>query len=158
MRNCLFFFAYGQSGRHMRNHKGMARNQRHRGLFYSFRTLIAAVFRPLGMVMGTFHQLCPETLLAGVNTTGTDFVILPPAVFSDKKRPFFTPFLASAHRSPCSGVLRPLCCFSDVGLSAHSRLASANRSRMEGFFSVVSFAFSSSSPRLPLLMTPSIMP
>ncbi len=154
----MFYAVCWQSDRHMGNHKGVVIKQRYRRLFYDFCTLIAAVFRPFGMVVGALQQFCPKTLLAGVNATGADFVILPSAVFTDEKRPFFMPFLASAHRSPCSGALRPLCCFSGLGLSAHSRLASANRSRMEGFFSVASFAFSSSSPRLPLLMTPSIIP
>ena len=136
----------------------MVRNQRHSELFYDFYTLIVAVFRPLGMVVGTLHQLCPEALLAGMDTAHADFVILPPAVVAQEEVPFQPPFLAPAHRSPCSGVLRPLRWFSGLGLSAHSRFASSNRSRIEGFFSAVSFAFSSSSPRLPLLITPSIIP
>ena len=158
MRNCLFFFVYGQSGRHMRNHKGMVRNQRHSELFYDFRTLIVPVLRPFGMVAGTLHQLCPEALLAGMDAAHADFVILPPAVVAQKEVPFQPPSLASAHRSPCSGVLRPGFLTSGGLRSAHSRLASSSRSRMEGFFSAVSVAFSSSSPRLPLLITPSIIP
>ena len=142
----------------MGNHKGMVRSQRHRGLFYGFRTLIAAVFRPFGMVVGTFHQLCPEALLAGMDATHTDFIILSPAIVAQEEGPFQPPFLAPAHRSPCSGVFRPLRWFSGLGLSEHSRLASSNRSRIEGFFSVATFAFSSSSSRLPLLITPSIIP
>ena len=158
MRNCLFFFVYGQSGRRKGKHKGMARKQRYSELFYDFRTFIVTVFRPLGMVVGALHQLCSEALLAGMDAAHTDFVILPSAVLSQKEIPFQPPFLAPAHRSPCSGVLRPLRCLSGLGLSEHSRFASSNRSRMEGFFSAASFSFSNSSPRLPLLMTPSIIP
>ena len=75
--------------------------------------------------------------------------------------PFQPPLHAPAHRSPSSGGF-----FSGAGLGccfAHSCFAAASRSRMEGFFSgcvrsACSLAFSSSSPRLPLLITPSIMP
>ena len=97
-----------------------------------------------------------------VNTFFTDMVILPPAVLTQEKCPFQPPFLASAHRQSCSGTSRPGFLPSGGLCSAHSRLASSNRSRMEGFSGFVcsacSCAFSSSSPRLPLLITPSIMP
>ena len=106
--------------------------------------------------MRTSDQTRPETLLAAVNTFFTDMVILPPAVVTQEERPFQPPFLASAHRQSCSGTSRPGFLPSGGLCSAHSRLASSNRSRMEGFSGFVcsacSCAFSSSSPRLPLLI------
>ena len=107
--------------------------------------------------MRTSNQTRPETLLAAVNTFFADMVILPPAVLAQEERPFQPPLLASAHRQSCSGTSRPGF-FPSGGLcSAHSRFASSNRSRMEGFSGVIrsaySWAFSNSSPRLPLLIT-----
>ena len=112
--------------------------------------------------MRASHQVRPETLLAAVGAFPAGVVILPPAVLTQEERPFQPPFLASTHRQSCSGTSRPGILPSGGLCSAHSRLASASRSRMEGFSGVVrsaySWAFSNSSPRLPLLITPSIMP
>ena len=113
--------------------------------------------------MRTGHYHRPETLFAGMSSALTELVILMPPVLAQKERPFQTPFLAPAHKSPNSGGF-----FCGAGLSgpfrsAHSRFASSSRSRMEGFFSGVvlrasPWAFSNSSPRRPLLMIPSIRP
>ena len=111
-------------------------------------------------------------MLADINKDTVDFqpnfdeterepVVLPSAVVPQEEGPFQPPLHAPAHRSPSSGGF-----FSGAGLAccfAHSCFAAASRSRMEGFFSgcvrsACSLAFSSSSPRLPLLITPSIMP
>src|SRR5699024_3127597 len=104
----------------------------------------------------------PEALLAGMDTAFAELVILASAVLAQEECPLHTPFLAPAHKSPSSGGF-----FCGAGLSGpfrdpHSRFASSNRSRIEGFFSGVvlrasAWAFSSSSPRRPLLMIPSIM-
>ena len=57
------------------------------------------------------------------------------------------------------GVSRPGRPFSGGLCSEHSFFASSSRSRMEGFFpGPLSAAFSVSSPRRPLLITPSIIP
>lgn len=123
---------------------------RYRRLFCRFPTLIPAVFGAFGKVMGTSNHSYPETLLAIMGTAKTDLVILPPTVLPQEEGPFQTPLLAPAHRSPCSGASRPGR-FTSGGLrSAHSRLASSSRSRMEGF--------ATASSRRPLLITPSIMP
>ena len=132
------------------NHKGFLWKRRYRRLFCRFSTLIPAVFGAFGKIVGTGNQNRPETLLAPMSAAKTGFVILPPAVLPQKEGPFQTPFLAPAHRSPCSGTSRPGR-FTSGGLrSAHSRFASSSRSRMEAFFS--------GSSRRPLLITPSIMP
>ncbi len=81
--------------------------------------------------MRTSDQTRPETLLAAVNTFFADMVILPPAVLTQKERPFQPPLLASAHRQSCSGTSRPGFLPSWGLCSAHSRFASSNRSRME---------------------------
>ena len=57
--------------------------------------------------MGTSYHLCPETLLAVVDTGLAELVILPSAVASQEERPFQPPFRASAHGSLRSGVSRP---------------------------------------------------
>ena len=145
----------------MGNHKGMVGKRRHRALFSPFSTPIAAFFRTLRLELGTVQHDSPKTLLAGMDTALAETIILPPAVVPQEECPFQPPFPAAAHRSPSSGGF-----FSGRGFSAcraaHSRLASASRSRMEGFSGFVrsaySCAFSSSSPRLPLLITPSIIP
>ena len=113
--------------------------------------------------MRTGHYYRPETLFTGMDTALAELVVLAPAVLAQEERPFQTPFLAPAHKSPSSGGF-----FCGAGLSgpfcsAHSRFASSSRYRMEGFFSGVvlrasAWAFSNSSPRRPLLMIPSIMP
>ena len=89
--------------------------------------------------MGTGYQDHPETLLAVVGAATANLVVLPPAVLAQEEGPLLPPFLAPAHRSLRSGVPRPSRAFSGVGLSAHSRFASARRSRMEGFVVVKHF-------------------
>lgn len=150
VRNRTIFPSCQQEHRRKGNHKGSLWKIRYRRLFCRFYTLIPAVFGASGKIVGTGNQNRPETLLAPVSAAKTDFVILPPAVLSQEEGPFQPPFLAPAHRSPCSGASRPGR-FTSGGLrSAHSRFASSRRSRMEGFFS--------GSSRRPLLITPSIMP
>ena len=122
---------------------------RYRRLFDHFCTPTTTLFRSLRSVTGTGYQDHPETLLAVVGTATANLVVLPSTVLSQEEGPLLTPFLAPAHRLPCSGVPRPSRAFSGVGLSAHSRFASARRSRMEGF------SFTSS--RRPLLICPSII-
>ncbi len=92
--------------------------------------------------MRTSDQTRPETLLAAMNTFFADMVILPPAVLTQEERPFQPPLLASAHRQSCSGTSRPGFLPSGGLCSAHSRFASSNRSRMEGFSGVVRSAYS----------------
>lgn len=53
--------------------------------------------------MRTGHHHRPETLLAGMDTALAELVILASAVFAQEERPFQTPFLAPAHKSPNSG-------------------------------------------------------
>lgn len=145
----------------MGNHKGRVRKRLHRALFLPFSTPITAFFRTLRPELGTVQHDSPKTLLAGMDTALAETIILPPAVVPQEEGPFQPPFPAAAHRSPSSGGF-----FSGRGFSAcraaHSRLASSNLSRMEGFSGFVcsacSCAFSRSSPRLPLLITPSIIP
>ncbi len=132
------------------------------GIILRLSTLILTNFRALGAVMRAGDHARPETLLAAGNTFFTDMVILPPAVLTQEERPFQPPLLASAHRQSCSGTSRPGFLPSGGLCLAHSRFASSNRSRMEGFSGVArsaySWAFSNYSPRLPLLITPSIIP
>ncbi len=150
VRNRTFFPSYRQGNSRKGNHKGSLWKSRYRRLFCRFSTLIPAVFGAFGKVMGTSNHSYPETLLAVMGAAYTDLVILPPAVFTQEEGPFQPPFLAPAHRSPCSGASRPGR-FTSGGLrSAHSRFASSSRSRMEGFVTA--------SSRRPLLITPSIMP
>lgn len=54
------------------------------------------------MRTGQHHR--PETLLAGMNAAFAELVILTPAVLAQEERPFQTPFLAPAHKSPSSGA------------------------------------------------------
>ena len=131
-----------QADRHMRNPKGSLRKYERRELFCVFRPLILTDFRAFGTVMRTSDQTCPETLLAAVNTFFADMVILPPAVLTQEERPFQPPFLASAHRQSWPGASRPGFLPSGGLCSAHSRFASASRSRMEGFSGVVRSAYS----------------
>ena len=145
----------------MGNHKGGSRKSCHRRFFSPFSTPIPTLFRACGLVMGTGDKNRPETLLAGMDTALAEPVVLPPAILPQEEGPFQPPLHAPAHSSPSSGGF-----FSGAGLGccfAHSCFAAASRSRMEGFFSgcvrsACSLAFSSSSPRRPLLITPSIMP
>ena len=146
---------------HMGNHKGGSRKSRHRRFFSPFSTPICTLFRACGLVMGTGDKNRPETLLAGMDTALADLVVPAAAVLPQEEGPLQPPLLAPAHRS-CSGGF--FCWALSGGLrSPHSRLASASRSRMEGFFSGVvlrasPWAFSSSSPLRPLFSTPSIIP
>lgn len=136
---------------HMGNHKGLLSICRYRKRNGDFSTLIATLFRTPGKIIGTGNQFHPEALLATVDAIPAEGVVLPSPTFTQKESPFQPPFFAPAHRLPCSGVLRPVCPFSEGFRSAHSRFASSSRSRMEGF------DFSCSSPRRPLFITPSII-
>lgn len=150
VRNRTFFPLYRQGHSHKGNHNGSLWKSRYRQSFCRFSTLIPAVFGAFRKISGTGNQNRPETLFAVMDAAKTDLVILPPAVFPQEEGPFQTPFPAPAHSSPCSGASRPRR-FTSGGLrSAHSRLASSSRSRMEGF--------AAASSRRPLLITPSIMP
>ena len=145
----------------MGNHKGYSRKSRHRRFSVLFSTLISALFRACGLVMRAGDKNCPEALLAGMDTALADLVVLAAAVLPQEESPFQPPLLAPAHRS-CSGGFF-WWALSGGLRSPHSRLASASRSRMEGFFSGVvlrtsPWAFSSSSPLRPLFSTPSIIP
>ena len=51
------------------------------------------------MIVGAEEKIDPETLLTGVGAGTAQWVILPSAVWSQKKLPFPMPFLAPAHRS-----------------------------------------------------------
>ena len=53
--------------------------------------------------MRTGHHHCPETLLAGMDASFAELVVLAPAVLAQEERPFQTPFLATAHKSLSSG-------------------------------------------------------
>ena len=53
--------------------------------------------------MRTGYHHRPETLLAGMDTALAELVVLAPAVLAQEERPFQTPFLAPAHKSPSSG-------------------------------------------------------
>lgn len=145
----------------MGNHKGHSRKSRHRRFSVPFSTPICALFRACGLVMGTGDKNRPKTLLAGVDTALADLVVLAAAVLAQEESPLQPPLLAPAHRS-CSGGFF-WWALSGGLRSTDSRLASASRSRMEGFFSGVvlrasHWAFSSSSPLWPLFSTPSIIP
>ena len=146
-------FSFSQSAREWawENHKGLPFICQNRGRNSTFSTHIATFFGTPGKVPGTGKLLHPEALLAIMDTVPTEGVVLPPSGIPQEESPLHPPFLAPAHRSPCSGVLRPGCPFSEGFRSAHSRFASSSRSRMEGF------AFPCSSPRRPLLITPSII-
>ena len=135
----------------IRNHKGLLFICQYRGRNNDFSTLITTLFRTPGKIIWTGNQFHPEALLATVDAIPAEGVVLPSPTFTQKESPFQPPFFAPAHRSPCSGVLRPGCPFSEGFRSAHSRFAFSSRSRMEGF------TFSSSSPRRPLLIAPSII-
>lgn len=85
------------------------------------------------MVTGTLDDICPEALLAGMNTTLAYLVICSPAVLAQEERPFQPPFLTPAHRSPCSGVFLPGFFGSEGLRPAISCLAASSRSRIEVF-------------------------
>ena len=161
VQNSLFAPLKSEGEASMGNHKGGSRKSRHRRFFSPFSTPICTLFRACGLVMGTGDKDCPEALLAGMDTALADLVVPAAAVLPEEEGPFQPPLLAPAHRS-CSGGF--FCWALSGGLrSPHSRLASASRSRMEGFFSGVvlrasPWAFSSSSPLRPLFSTPSIIP
>ncbi len=161
VQNSLFAPLKSEGEASMGNHKGGSRKSRHRRFFSPFSTPICTLFRACGLVMGTGDKDCPEALLAGMDTALADLVVPAAAVLPQEEGPLQPPLLAPAHRS-CSGGF--FCWALSGGLrSPHSRLASASRSRMEGFFSGVvlrasPWAFSSSSPLRPLFSTPSIIP
>ena len=119
----------------MINHKGLLLKRAYRGRKTHFSTLILTVYRPLGTVMGTGNHLCPETLLAVVGTGLAELVILPSAVASQEERPFQLPFLASAHRAPCSGAPFSGCFASGAFRPAHSFLAASSFAMIEWWFS-----------------------
>ena len=133
------------------NHKGLLFICQYRERNNDFSTLITTLFRTPGKIIGTSNQFHPEALLTIVYAALAEWVVLPSAALTQEESPFQPPFLAPAHSSPCSGVLRLGYHFSEDFRSVHSRFASSSRSRMEGF------AFSCSSPRRPLLITPSII-
>ena len=133
----------------MINPKGLPVKSRYRGKNGDFSTLILTVYRAFGTVTGTSDNLCPETLLAVVDAGLTELIILPSAVAAQEERPFQTPLLASAHRSPCSGTSRPGRFPSGGFCWAISFFAASSRSRMEGL--------PWGSSRRPLLITPSII-
>lgn len=161
VQNCGFTPLKSEGEARMRNHKDGSRKSHRRRFFSPFSTLICTLFRACGLVMGTGDEDCPEALLAWVDTALADLIISAAAVLPEEEGPFQPPLLAPAHRS-CSGGF--FCWALSGGLrSPHSRLASASRSRMEGFFSGVvlrasPWAFSNSSPLRPLFSTPSIIP
>ena len=134
----------------MINHKGLLLKRSYRGRKQRFSTLILTVYRPLGTVMGTGNHLYPETLLAVVGTGLAELVILPSAVASQEERPFQPPFLASAHRAPCSGAPFSGCFASGAFRPAHSFLAASSFAMIEGL--------PCGSSLRPLLITPSIIP
>ena len=147
----------------MGNHTAPTRKSRHRRFLRPFRTLIPALLGAAGKIVRAGHYYRPETLLAGMGTAFAKFVVLAPGVLAQEERPFQTPFLTPAHKSTSSGGFFCGAGLSGAFRSAHSRFASSSRSRMEGFLSGVvlrasAWAFSNSSPRRPLLMSPSIMP
>ena len=134
----------------MINHKGLLLKRSYRGRKQGFSTLIFTGYRPLGTVTGTDNNLCPETLLADVGAGLTELIILPSAVASQEERPFQPPFLASAHRVPCSGAPFSGCFVSGVFRPAHSFLAASSFARIEGL--------PWGSSLRPLLISPSIIP
>ena len=159
--NPAFFLCRNALPLHMGNHTALTRKSRHRRFSVPFSTPISALFRACGLVMGTGDKNRPETLLAWVDTALADLVVLAAAVLPQEESPFQPPLFAPAHRS-CSGGFF-WWALSGGLRSPHSRLASASRSRMEGFFSGVvlrasPWAFSNSSPLRPLFSTPSIIP
>lgn len=135
---------------YMGKHKGTRLKRRHRGKYPLFSTLITTLFCSPAAIPGTGQKNDPKTLLAVMDTAHADLVVLPSAVLTQEERPFQPPFLASAHKSPCSGVLLPEGPFSAAGRSAQIFFASASRSLMEGF--------ACCSSRRPLFRTPSIIP
>ena len=109
--------------------------------------------------MRTGQQHHPEALLAGMDTALAELVILALAVLAQEERPFQTPFLALTHKSPNFGGLLLRGGLVRFFRGPRSRFAFTCRSRIEGFFFCVVLcasaqAFSSSSPRRPLLMPP----
>ena len=82
----------------MRNHKDGSRKSHRRRFFSPFSTLICALFRACGLVMGTGDKNRPKTLLAGVDTALADLVVLAAAVLAQEESPLQPPLLAPAHR------------------------------------------------------------
>ena len=160
VEKAAFFLLYQQAHRHVIKHKGCLFRSRQRSLWSRFSTHIPTFFHAFGLVMRTGNQNRPEALLAGMDTAFADLIILAAAILHQEEGPFHPPFFTPAHRLPCSGASRPERPFSGGLCSEHSFFASSSRSRIDGFSPgpSVSFAFSASSPRRPLLITPSIMP
>jgi len=145
-----FFPAHSRLQGGMGNHKGLLIKSRYRGKNVGFSTLIFAVYRAFGEVTGTDNHFRPRTLLALMDAGLAELIILPSAITAQEERPFQTPFLASAHSSPCSGTSRPERFPSGAFCWAISFFAASSRSRIE----VLPWG----SSRRPLLITPSIIP
>lgn len=69
----------------MGKHKGCRQKSRHRGKTPPFSTLIITLFRSLTLVSGTGQDRYPKTLLAVVNATTAQPVILPSAVLAQEE-------------------------------------------------------------------------
>ena len=132
------------------NHKSLVLKSRYRGKKADFSTVFTTLFCPPGKIPGTNYQIHPEALPTLMDACVAELVILPSAITAQEERPFQTPLLASAHRSPCSGTLWSGRFPSEGFCWAHSFFAASSRSRMEGF--------PWGSSRRPLLITPSIIP
>lgn len=87
----------------MGNHTVHLPKSRYGRLICPFSALIAALFGTKGKIMRTGDYACPKTLLATVDATLAELIILPPAICAQEEGPFQPPFFASAHRSPRSG-------------------------------------------------------
>ena len=108
----------------MGNHTALTRKSRHSRFLDPFWTLISAFLGAAGKIVRTGQHHRPETLLAGMDTALAEFVILASAVLAQEERPFQTPFLAPAHKSPSSGGFFCGAGLSGLFRSAHSRFAS----------------------------------
>ena len=135
--NPAFFLCRNALPLHIGNHTALTRKSRHSRFLDPFWTLISAFLGAAGKIVRTGQHHRPETLLAGMDTALAELVILASAVLAQEERPFQTPFLAPAHKSPSSGGFFCGAGLSGLFRSAHSRFASSSRSRIEGFFSGV---------------------
>lgn len=145
-----YFPARSQLQGGMGNRKGLIIKNRYRGKNSGFSTLIFTMYRAFGEVTGADNHFRSGALFTRMDTGFAELIILPSAVTAQEKRPFQTPFLASAHRSPCSGTSRPGRFPSGGFCWTSSFFAASSRSRME--------CFPWGSSRRPLLITPSIIP
>lgn len=91
----------------MINNKGLVLKSRYRGRKADFSTVFATLFCPSGKIPRTGNQIRLVTLLAGMDASFTDPVMLPFAIAAQEEAPVPTPLLASAHGSLRSGVSRP---------------------------------------------------